>query len=394
MSIETPDPNDRMPLRQLTPGELVEGAVCLRRITPGVTKAGDSYLTVELCNSSGFVSGRIWSEHVEDWRPFAVGAPLHVSGAIKPGYKNGPPEIVVARVTALPPAHPVALEINAICPVPLVQLRERYEHLLATMSRSGAELVRVVVESAGEDDFWQCPAAKVMHHAYIHGLAEHSIEVCELALALARSTPAAEQIQYDQLIAGALLHDVAKVREYHFRGVAIDLSRTAHLTYHTCSGPALTQVAVERYRDRLISAGVTQLDVDHLCHVQVSHHGVAEFGSPVPPATVEAALIHHADMVSAKLRATLDDLAAYPVDADGWVTPTGWKRMPILSLAHAPRLLLAAPGIGARECRREFIEERSHESPGPMDSDEGYSAGTDQRSNGVDAPLVRLRIIT
>jgi hypothetical protein len=29
-----------------------------------------------------------------------------------------------------------------------------------------------------------------------------------------------------------------------------------------------------------------------------------------------------------------------------------------------------------------------------MDSDEGYSAGTDQRSNGVDAPLVRLRIIT
>lgn len=383
-----------MPLRLLVPGERVEGAVCLRRVTAGTTKDGAPYLNVELCNASGAVSGRIWRESVDTWKAFAVGAPLYVRGSIKAGWKNGPPEIVVADVEALPRPHAVELEINPISPVPLARLRERFEHLMATMTPGGQELVRVVLESVGEADWFDAPAAKQMHHAWIHGLAEHSIEVCELALAIARTTPSAHEIQYDHLIVGALLHDLAKTAEYRYRGVPIDLSRTAHLTYHTCSGPVMTQVAVERHRDRLAAAGVTKLDVDHLCHVQLSHHGIAEYGSPVPPATIEAAIVHHADNISAKLRGMLDDLGANPVDAEGWVVPTGWKRTPVLSLMRAPRTpLMSNDGFGA-----QAASEASLEAPPDLiaaeDSDDGYWSNVDERPQGIDVPLVRLRIIT
>ena len=383
-----------MPLRLLVPGERIEGAVCLRRLTAGTTKDGASYLTVELCNASGVVSGRIWRENVDAWQTFAVGDPLYVRGSVKAGWKKGPPEIVVAHVEALPRPHAVELEINAICPVPLARLRARFEHLLATLTPPGEELLRVVLESVGEADWWDAPAAKQMHHAYIHGLAEHCIEVCELALAIARTTSSAHEIQYDHLIVGALLHDVAKTSEYRYRGVPIDLSHTAHLTYHTCSGPVMTQVAIERHRDRLALAGVTKLDVDHLCHVQLSHHGVAEFGSPVPPATIEAAIIHHADNISAKLRGMLDDLAANPVDAEGWVVPTGCKRTPVLSLMRAPRTpLVPDDGFGARAAAEASLEA----PPDPItveDSDDGYRSNVDERPHGFAVPLVRLRIIT
>ena len=400
---EVPPPaHTRLPLRSPTPGAMVEGTACLRKTTPGTTKAGAPYLTVELCNSTGMISGKIWSEHVETWSAFPVGAQLFVRGVIKAGWNNNPPEISVSDVEMLARPHEVELEINPVCPVPLSKLRERFEHLLATMTPRGAELVRTIIEDVGEDDFWLCPAAKIMHHAYMRGLAEHSIEVAELALAIARTSPHAAKIQYDLLLAGALLHDLAKVREYRFRGCAIELARTAHLTYHTCSGPVMTQMAVERHRERLAAAGVTQLDVEHLCHVQLSHHGVAEFGSPVPPASVEATIIHHADNISAKVRGMIDDLSSATLDAEGWVTPTGWKRSPVLSPADAPQIVLAASrGFGARAEQLDSPEvsgavavlDEARCIASDEEREEGYWSNIDERPRGIDVPLVRLRIV-
>jgi 3'-5' exoribonuclease len=301
-----------MELQVLEPGRTVAGAVCLRRKTAGTTKDGKAYLSIEVGNRTGSVSARIWSESVGAWDNIDVGAPVHVSGSLKAGWKGGPPELVVGRVEPLPRPHEIELEMNPICPVPLPDLRERFAHLLAHMSPAGEAFVRVVLEDVGEDDWWTAPAARVMHHACVHGLAWHSIEVAEIALALARSTPAAIHVRWDALLVGALLHDVAKVREYRWRGVPIDLSLEARLTYHTANGAALTTLAVERSRERLAAVGVTQVDVAHLCHVQLSHHGVPEYGSPVEPRTLEAMLIHQADNASAKLRGMLDDLAASP----------------------------------------------------------------------------------
>jgi len=43
-----------------------------------------------------------------------------------------------------------------------------------------------------------------------------------------------------------------------------------------------------------------------LLHIILAHHGTKEFGSPVYPATIEAILVHQADVAEAKLTGFLD----------------------------------------------------------------------------------------
>lgn len=323
---------ERMVLHPLDPGRAVAGAACLRRKVAGTTRDGKSFLTVEVGNSTGSVSAKIWSEGVAAWDELEPGAPLRLVGRLKEGYRGGAAELIVASVERLPTPHPIQLELNPIAPVPLAELKARFDHLVGYLSPAGETLLRVVLRFVGEEDYWTAPAAKGFHHFGIRGLVWHSVEVCETVLALARSTAAGELIDTDALVVGALLHDVAKTREYRWRGTPIDFSRTALLTYHTANGGVLTMLAAERAREELAAAGVTREAVEHLVHVQLSHHGVREFGSPVEPRTLEALLIHHADNASAKVRMMLDDLASAPADADGWVTPTGWNRKPVLRI--------------------------------------------------------------
>jgi putative nucleotidyltransferase with HDIG domain len=168
-----------------------------------------------------------------------------------------------------------------------------------------------------------------MHDAQIGGLSYHSVKVAEASLALAWASGAAEHVWVDALVVGALLHDIGKVEEYVWERTAIDVSRRYFLTSHVCSGVQLVRDAVAPVREALHRAGLTVYDVDHLEHVITSHHGQPEWGAPVPPATIEATLIHHADNACAKSAALAEDLATCVPDADGWADPTGWKKRPI-----------------------------------------------------------------
>ncbi len=337
----------RMQLQPLEAGRVVQGAVCLRKKTPGVTKAGQPYLTVEVGNASGTVSAKVWSEAVGAWEGIEVSDPVHAEGRLTAGWRGGPPELQVTRLEPLTKPHPVQLEVNPLCPVPLPELRARFRHLLGYISTAAATLVDVVLEHVGPERWWTAPAAKSHHHACVSGLAWHSVQVAECSLALARATEANDRIDVDALVVGALLHDVGKVAEYVWEGIPIDLSRQALLDYHTASGGVMTMIAVERNRARLATAGVTESLIQHLVHVQLSHHGEVAFGSPVPPRTLEALLIHHADLASARVRTFLDDMAAGQPDADGWVTPSGYGKKPVLLLGAQPKVPLAGLLAGA-----------------------------------------------
>jgi hypothetical protein len=87
----------------------------------------------------------------------------------------------------------------------------------------------------------------------------------------------------------------------------------------------------------------------------------------------------------------LDDLEASPADAEGWVTPSGWGRKPVLSLAAAPRVPLVDGGLGARAAATGRV------AVGPRkwaydDVPEG-SAYVDERPMSTEAPLVLLRVV-
>ena len=50
--------------------------------------------------------------------------------------------------------------------------------------------------------------------------------------------------------------------------------------------------------DLMVSYEFTPRSISHCVHTILAHHGKQEYGSPVVPATIEAFLVHHCDMLS------------------------------------------------------------------------------------------------
>lgn len=139
--------------------------------------------------------------------------------------------------------------------------------------------------------FSQAPAAKSVHHAYVGGLIEHTLNVTRTCMALAELYP---NVNRDLMVTGAILHDIGKVEEFVWSG-AITYSEAGHFIGHVVGGAMMVKQAANSIKgfDPVLSLT--------LQHIVISHHGTTEFGSPKPPQCIEAMLINHADDLDAKV---------------------------------------------------------------------------------------------
>ncbi len=150
-------------------------------------------------------------------------------------------------------------------------------------------------------------AARRHHHAFVAGLLEHTLSVTRNAVFLAEHYVGlygdlARPLDTDLVVAGAILHDVGKLRELE------DLPIGAH---YTDSGELIGHMLQGRDMVREAAAGVS-IDAHKLLlleHVIVSHQRLPEWGSPKPPMIPEALLVHYADDVDAKFNAMVRDLS-------------------------------------------------------------------------------------
>jgi 3'-5' exoribonuclease len=148
------------------------------------------------------------------------------------------------------------------------------------------------------ESFITNPGAASNHHAYKHGLLEHTVEVVRLSNEIQRGLLDKDVVSIDLLIAGALLHDIGKTREYEIHGRIMNVRREYHLVYHTVIGVTI----INTYNDELKTKDLPHLngqEMTELSHMIVSHHGKKEYGSPVEPSTVEAFILSRADSISA-----------------------------------------------------------------------------------------------
>jgi 3'-5' exoribonuclease len=142
------------------------------------------------------------------------------------------------------------------------------------------------------------PAARRNHHAYLGGLLEHVLSVTRTCVYLAAKyaelyPDTSPPLDKDLVIAGAVLHDVGKFRELDQQPHGADYSAQGHLIGHILLGRDMVREAAAR----------TGLDGECLLrleHIIVSHQRLPEWGSPKPPMTPEALIVHYADDLDAK----------------------------------------------------------------------------------------------
>jgi 3'-5' exoribonuclease len=140
------------------------------------------------------------------------------------------------------------------------------------------------------------PAAKGIHHAYRGGLAEHIHSVMRLAHRMADHYPQADR---DLLVAGALLHDILKVREISSEK-GFEYTDEGRLVGHI----TMTAQAIREKASRI--DGFPSLLEHHLTHIVISHHGQLEWGSPKLPMTLEAMLVHMIDSIDSRVASWLE----------------------------------------------------------------------------------------
>jgi 3'-5' exoribonuclease len=152
-------------------------------------------------------------------------------------------------------------------------------------------MVEAVLHSYAKE-FCNAPAARSKHHAYPGGLLEHTCSVVKTAKFLYEQHP--KYAELDLILAGAILHDLGKIKSYTWDGDKIVHSSSEELIHHIPLGMMMLKPFLDQFE-------IDPKKQEAILHILASHHGIREWGSPVEPATKEATIVHLADLADARL---------------------------------------------------------------------------------------------
>lgn len=135
------------------------------------------------------------------------------------------------------------------------------------------------------------PASKSIHHAYIGGLLEHTLNCLSIGKKICELYPF---LRKELLLAGILLHDIGKIKELTCKS-HIEYTTEGRLLGHIFMGAQIISECCDKipnFPEKL---------KNELLHLVLSHHGSEEMGSPKTPQTVEAIALHLIDNLDAQI---------------------------------------------------------------------------------------------
>ena len=227
---------------------------------------------------------------VEKLRDMDGPAPMMVSGSVDINKFSGEMalQVIIKKVSDIVPED----DISNLLPegdFDHAAYKDKFDRLIKSVLTPGLRLVLDnVFEGETYERFLRNPAGMRLHHAYIGGLLQHSVDVATLASNMADTVGGVDK---DLIVAGALLHDVGKLREIS-ASMGFPYTTEGRLLGHISMSAAMVQEAAAKAR-------VTGPKLQHLLHIVLAHHGEPEKGSPVACATKEAFIVHYADELDA-----------------------------------------------------------------------------------------------
>jgi len=297
-----------MKISDLEPGKRVQGRFLVARKELRQGGRAGLFLDLTLCDATGRVPARVWDNAATIGEGFAAGDVVEVTGMAET-YREEL-QLRLDQVRAVPPEEVDRSEFLPRSSKDLEALEKRLAEVVKSIeNRHLKELVMSFFqEKEFRGRFRTAPGAKALHHAYVGGLLEHTVEVAELCEKVVELFP---ELDRDLLLAGALLHDIGKMEELSWE-TAFDYTDEGQLLGHLVLGERLVRERAERME------GFPEELKLRLSHLILSHHGTAEFGSPKPPTTAEAIALHHAEDLDAKVNMFLGQIGAARERGQRW----------------------------------------------------------------------------
>ena len=275
-------------------GKPFASVLVIKKLAGKTASNGNPFLVLELGDRTGSFGCTLFSDGAvfDTVKAADEGGVLRVEGRID--YYQGrfsPKLLKVVPLAEEELSAPGLIDnLVEVAPESATALWEEFQTFIESIKHDELRMtVRGVFEEIGDIFRWS-PAAVSMHHAYRHGLLEHTLHMARACKVL---LPLYPEVDGDLAMSGILLHDTGKTIEYEGT-LATKRSRRGILQGHVVLGYQLA-------RKHGIKARLNAEHLERLEHVILSHQGEPEWGAAVYAATPEGVFVSMIDNLDAKM---------------------------------------------------------------------------------------------
>ena len=267
-----------------------------------------------LQDKTGTLDAKIWEPNSQGIDDFEVLDYVYVVGDVTSF--QGALQLNIKRVRK---ANEGEYEPADFLPVSHRDIDEMYQELLQLIGQIQDPYLKQLTDSyfVTNESFIKAfkfhSAAKSVHHGFVGGLLEHTLNVMKLCEYYANQY---SFLNRDLLYTAAAFHDVGKMRELS-AFPENDYTDDGQLLGHIVMGVELVGASIRRI------PGFPKKLSSELKHCILAHHGELEYGSPKKPALAEALALNFADNTDAKMETFKEALASGGDNTD-WL---GYNRL-------------------------------------------------------------------
>ncbi len=270
---------------------VVEGYALIKACDKKSAKNGTFYLDIKLGDKDSEMVAKLWDFREDLHTLPEVNTVVKIRGTIQ--QYNGNDQFIIQRIRKA--------EHNEFDMADFVKSsdysgNDMLDSLIRLVNEFEDEELKTVVLAMlrdNEENLLFFPAAEKLHHAMTGGLLYHTLSIVRLAECVCSIYSC---IDRELLLSGAILHDIAKMREYTVNGAGI-------VDGHTLEGMLLGHLVMgaEDVGRKCDELGITPEKKYLLQHMLISHHGKLEFGAAVRPAFIEAEVLSQLDLFDANM---------------------------------------------------------------------------------------------
>lgn len=283
-----------VPIAQLVPETEIQGYYILKEGQIKRASNGRPYLAAVLADATGSVEAKHW-DFGGSIQPSDLGRIILIRGTA--AEYRGSMQITINRFRFATDGDKSRYDIAALVPTAPIDTDGALAGVRALVASIEDEDYRRISERMLEkhlDAFSVIPAAKSVHHGFRCGLLMHTESMLRMADFLAGSY--AGLIDRSLLLAGTLLHDMAKETEFTLSplGLVTEYSVKGELLGHLVMGAMdVAETAKE--------LGIPEEKSVLLQHMILSHHGQPEMGAAVKPKCAESELLSYIDLIDSRM---------------------------------------------------------------------------------------------
>lgn len=279
-------------IAELETGDEIEGFYILKTAQIKTSNSGKPFLAAAVADRSGTIDAKMW-DYGGPLGAQDEGGVIKLRGAVSE--YRGTLQLILSR--ARPVQEDDRYNLDELVPAAPIDTSAGWRELLDTVEKledgDYKNICRVLLERYGAR-FRSIPAGKSMHHSFLSGLLMHTLYMTRAAVYLGGLY--AGIVDRDLLVAGTILHDIAKCDEFLTSplGLVTEYSVKGQLLGHLVMG---AQAVAEAAKD----LGIPEEKSVLLQHMLLSHHGEPEFGAALRPMCAESELLSMIDLIDSRM---------------------------------------------------------------------------------------------